>query len=95
MLPAHLLHRGFVGADCRAAVTEAALECVSEAVESAGADSPDFTDADLEVSKARCRKYGSVRGMFVTNCCAATNQLQIGLVQLAYSGFALQIWVVG
>ena len=44
-----MLRRGFVGADCAAAVTEAALECVREAVDGAGADAPGFSEDNLEV----------------------------------------------
>ena len=43
------LRRGFVGADCAAAVTEAALECVRDTVDAAGADAPDYSPDDLEV----------------------------------------------
>ena len=45
------MDRGFVGADCSAAITEAALECVSEAVYAAQAAAcgAELTEAELQV----------------------------------------------
>lgn len=44
--------RGFVGADCTATITEAALECVSEAVTEAQAavSGAELTEEDLQVT---------------------------------------------
>ncbi len=56
--------RGFVGADCAAAVTEAALECVRGAVDVAGADVDEFSPQDFEVRATSRPQASRTRGCY-------------------------------